>query len=76
MHFSGKPIILLYDPEAEVETANAMAKLMRSCVNSPVIDVRLPPGTDPGSLTHEAIWSQIIQQASNRGVQVSQCALF
>jgi hypothetical protein len=76
MHFSGKPIILLYDPEAEIEIDQAMTRLMQSCVNSPVIDVRLPMGTDPGSLAHDVIWSHIIQQAGNRGVRVTKCAMF
>ena len=76
MNFTGKPIILLYDPEAEVETKLAMNRLMQACVQSPVIDIKLPAGTDPGSLSHDVLWSHIIGQAGQRGVRVEQCPKF
>lgn len=76
MHFTGKPIIVLYDPEAVDETQQAMVRLMQICTQSPVIDVMLPAGTDPGSLAHDIIWFHIISQAASRGVRVSQCLQF
>lgn len=76
LHFTGKPIIMLYDPEAVDETQAAVLRLMQYCTQSPVIDVKLPDGTDPGSLAHEVIWSHIISQAAARGVRVSKCAQF
>ncbi len=76
MNFSGKPIILLYDPEAVEETATAMSRLMQFCPRSPVVDVLLPPNTDPGSTQHDLIWQHIITQAAARGVRVQQCDRF
>jgi DNA primase len=73
VNFAGKPIILLYDPEAVEETSRAMSRLMASCTQSPVIDVHLPIGTDPGSTDHNTIWRHIITQAAARGVTVTQC---
>jgi len=68
---AGKPIVLLYDPEAVEETAIALQRLTAACSQSPVLSVRLPDGTDPGSLPREVNWSIIVSQCSARGVRIT-----
>jgi len=68
----GKPCVVLLDPEMDAvqitkgkEHHNVVARkeLAQLAPNNPILDVRLPIGTDPGSLDFEYMWDYIVREA-------------
>jgi len=68
-------IVILLDPDQDKMAkarrrehhSTVAANLMRSLTKTPVIDVRLPSGSDPGSLDRKYIWRYIIREAARQG---------
>jgi hypothetical protein len=69
-HFHGKPIVLLYDPDA-VESTAKDEKLLRDSGHFPhVLVVRLPPGLDPGKCGSYMVNNLIFATAAQAGVRL------
>lgn len=72
-------IVVLLDPEQDRVAkakrkrhhSEVAAEMLRSMTRTPVVDVRLPLGTDPGSLDRSYLWNYIIREAARQGVRVT-----
>lgn len=68
-HWSGKPVLLLLDPDAREEMEGTLDEMQR-VGRVQVLSINLPAGTDPDNYSHETIVSIIRGQAAQRGVQL------
>ena len=62
----GKPIVLIFDPDAREEMRAAVQELRR--IHSVVIEIVLPDGYDCGDYDRQTLWMIINAQAKNQGV--------
>jgi hypothetical protein len=68
-YWAGKPVVFLWDPEAIEEHKDVINEFQQKHAG-PVIVVRLPAGTDPGSLATEVTWGYIKHAAEAQHVQL------
>lgn len=68
-HWSGKPIFIMLDPDAFLESEGLIREL-RQMVNSPVIEVRLPAKYDPGDYDHEVDVAMIRNAGAQHNVHI------
>lgn len=68
--WAGKPIIVMLDPDAFLESEGLLREL-RTMVQSPVIEVRLPDRYDPGDYSHEADVAMICNAAAQQRIALS-----
>jgi DNA primase len=68
--WAGKPIIIMLDHDAFLESEGLLREL-RTMVQSPVIEVRLPDNYDPGDYSHEADVAMICAAAAQQGIALS-----
>jgi hypothetical protein len=70
--FRSASLVLLYDPEAveKDSTKELIAKLQAANLYGGVAVVKLPEGTDPGSLSREFLRQYVADAASKQGVRV------
>ena len=61
-----KPIILLFDHDAQAEMATSAANLRAN--DAVVVEARLPAGYDPGDYDRRTLWNIIDAQARAVGV--------
>lgn len=67
--WSGKPVVLILDPDAREEMEGILNELVR-LGTSPIVPIYLPEGMDPGDLTHEANVNMIRGHAAQAGIQL------
>ncbi len=70
-HFRHRTVVLLLDPEEfESRTTRNLVSYMETRMPGRVCAVKLPDGTDPGSLDREFLRAYVKEQAAAQGVQV------
>jgi hypothetical protein len=68
-YWSGKPIILMLDPDARDEMEGILRELTTT-TTSPIIPIWLSQGYDPADYTHEAVVSMIRSAAGAAGIDL------
>lgn len=68
-YWAGKPVVFLWDPEAIDEHKDVIDEFQQRHAG-PVVVVKLPAGTDPGSLKPEVTWGYIQQTARSQNVHL------
>jgi hypothetical protein len=70
--FRGRPLVLLYDPEAMIkDSVKETLDRLRIATENNCAGVTLPEGTDPGSLNRDFLRTFVAREAARQGVIVS-----
>ena len=65
--WAGKPILLMFDPEAAEEMRGEADELRRTC-RSPVAEIQLPGRMDPNDYETSTLWNLVYAQATAAGI--------